>query len=88
MLPRHLLSILLLPFTVTVLVPYWLIERYGVGEPAFGVAGGGLFLITVGVAMLGWCVWPFARVGKGTLAPWDPTTNLIAAGPYAYVRNP
>jgi protein-S-isoprenylcysteine O-methyltransferase Ste14 len=85
---RHLLSILLLPFTVTVLIPYWLISRYGVGDPAPWVAGGGLLLATMGLALLGWCVWLFARVGGGTLAPWDPTTNLVAAGPYAYVRNP
>ena len=27
-------------------------------------------------------------MGKGTLAPWDPTKELVAAGPYRYVRNP
>jgi len=30
----------------------------------------------------------FARIGEGTLAPWDPTRRLVAVGPYAYVRNP
>jgi protein-S-isoprenylcysteine O-methyltransferase Ste14 len=30
----------------------------------------------------------FARVGRGTLAPWDPTRKLVAVGPYRYVRNP
>lgn len=30
----------------------------------------------------------FARVGQGTLAPWDPTQRLVAQGPYRYVRNP
>jgi protein-S-isoprenylcysteine O-methyltransferase Ste14 len=30
----------------------------------------------------------FARVGRGTLAPWDPTRQLVAVGPYRYVRNP
>jgi protein-S-isoprenylcysteine O-methyltransferase Ste14 len=29
-----------------------------------------------------------ARIGKGTLAPWDPTTHLVVEGPYAHVRNP
>lgn len=85
---RHLISILLLPFTVTVLIPYWLISRYGTGDPAPWVAGSGLLFATIGLTLLGWCVWLFARVGRGTLAPWDPTTNLVAAGPYAYVRNP
>ena len=30
----------------------------------------------------------FARVGQGTLAPWDATRRLVAVGPYRYVRNP
>jgi protein-S-isoprenylcysteine O-methyltransferase Ste14 len=27
-------------------------------------------------------------MGKGTLAPWNPTQNLVIEGPYKYVRNP
>jgi protein-S-isoprenylcysteine O-methyltransferase Ste14 len=30
----------------------------------------------------------FGRVGKGTLAPWDPTRKLVVRGPYRRVRNP
>jgi protein-S-isoprenylcysteine O-methyltransferase Ste14 len=30
----------------------------------------------------------FARVGRGTLAPWDPTRRLVIVGPYRHVRNP
>ena len=30
----------------------------------------------------------FARVGRGTLAPWDPTSTLVVEGPYRHVRNP
>ncbi len=30
----------------------------------------------------------FARIGKGTLAPWDATSQLVVAGPYRFVRNP
>jgi protein-S-isoprenylcysteine O-methyltransferase Ste14 len=43
------------------------------------LGGLGLFVGSVGL---------FARVGRGTLAPWDPTRNLVAVGPYRYVRNP
>jgi protein-S-isoprenylcysteine O-methyltransferase Ste14 len=30
----------------------------------------------------------FASVGRGTLAPWDPTRRLVVRGPYRHVRNP
>lgn len=91
---RHLLSILLLPFMVVVMVPRWLVGAYGTGgwggTPAIdGVAkamGAGVF--AVGFALFAWCVLLFARVGRGTLAPWDPTRRLVAVGPYRHVRNP
>ena len=28
------------------------------------------------------------RVGSGTLAPWDPTRELVSAGAYRHSRNP
>jgi protein-S-isoprenylcysteine O-methyltransferase Ste14 len=49
---------------------------------------GGAMLIAAGLAMLGWTAGLFARFGRGTLAPWDPTRKLVVRGPYAYVRNP
>jgi protein-S-isoprenylcysteine O-methyltransferase Ste14 len=30
----------------------------------------------------------FIRIGKGTLAPWDPTQKLVTEGVYGHVRNP
>jgi protein-S-isoprenylcysteine O-methyltransferase Ste14 len=30
----------------------------------------------------------FIKIGKGTLAPWSPTRQLIIGGMYGYVRNP
>ena len=48
----------------------------------------GLALFISGFGLFSWCVSLFARVGRGTLAPWDPTRNLVAVGPYRYVRNP
>ena len=30
----------------------------------------------------------FVTVGKGTLAPWEPTQRLVVQGVYRHVRNP
>jgi len=50
------------------------------------VAGGALVL--AGVVMWAWTVVLFARLGRGTLAPWDPTSRLVVEGPYRHARNP
>ena len=96
MLLRHLLSIVVLPFAVVVLVPAWLLNTITPGDMPWADAslligllraiGAALFII--GLGLFGWCVGLFARVGRGTLAPWDPTSNLVAVGPYHYIRNP
>ena len=77
----------MLPGTVTVVVPAVLLARNGVDvEPLLVVLGAPL--IVAGFLMWVWTVRLFARIGKGTLAPWDPTTQLVVEGPYAHVRNP
>jgi protein-S-isoprenylcysteine O-methyltransferase Ste14 len=48
----------------------------------------GCVLIGGGLALLYQTISLFARVGEGTLAPWDPTQRLVVRGPYRYVRNP
>ena len=93
MLARHLLSIALLPFVVVVLVPRWLLAGAApVAMPSVPllVSGriAGALVFTAGFALFVWCVRLFARVGRGTLAPWDPTRRLVVVGPYRHVRNP
>ena len=93
---RHLLSILLLPIFVVAVVPYWLLTAFSTGNPhwsdgsliMFLFRSFGLLFFIVGLGLFIWCVSLFAKVGQGTLAPWDPTRNLVAAGPYHFVRNP
>ena len=92
---RHLVAIALLPFVVTVVVPWWLISRTRFVPPwpegsALQMAGriGGALVLLAGLSLFTWCVLLFARVGQGTLAPWDPTRRLVAVGPYRYMRNP
>lgn len=93
---RHLLAILLLPFVMAVIVPRWLLRTYAGSDtrwpsdtaaPLAGHITGGV-IVLAGLALFAWCLSLFARVGKGTLAPWDPTRRLVAVGPYKYVRNP
>ena len=93
---RHLLAILLLPVVVTVLVPGWIMNAdwpiAGELPASRGIAVaahllGALFFVAGG-ALFAWCVLLFARVGRGTLAPWDPTRHLVVEGPYRIVRNP
>ena len=91
---RHLLAIAILPFTVAVLVPYWIAERYGV---AFGLGRSvglvipqivGLALLSSGLVLFVVSLRRFATDGKGTLAPWDPPSVFVVRGPYQFVRNP
>jgi protein-S-isoprenylcysteine O-methyltransferase Ste14 len=94
MLLRHLLSFAILPFTVAVLIPWWIARRSGVtlapgqsaGELAIQLAG--LALLGIGLILFAASLRRFATEGDGTLAPWDPPRRLVVRGPYQYVRNP
>jgi protein-S-isoprenylcysteine O-methyltransferase Ste14 len=48
----------------------------------------GAIVAAAGVALLGACVWQFAREGRGTLIPVDAPTQLVVRGLYRHVRNP
>jgi protein-S-isoprenylcysteine O-methyltransferase Ste14 len=86
---RHLLAIALLPFVAVVVVPYWLLASGAAVDSRWGGLWTlGAVLILCGLVLFAWCVSLFARVGHGTLAPWDPTRQLVAVGPYQHVRNP
>ena len=80
---------------MTVLVPLLLLLANG-SNVGWGLADGlavlpvllGVAMIAAGFALWLWTVWLFALVGRGTLAPWDPTRHLVVEGPYRHVRNP
>ena len=70
-----------------VVVPAVLVAAYGTDFDVLRLVLG-VPLVAGGFTMWVWTVRLFARIGRGTLAPWDPTERLVAAGPYAHVRNP
>jgi protein-S-isoprenylcysteine O-methyltransferase Ste14 len=92
---RQVRAISLLPGMVVVLIPLLILIGTG-SNVGWGLGKGvallpiflGFTLIAVGFALWLWTVRLFARVGKGTLAPWDPTQRLVVEGPYRHVRNP
>jgi protein-S-isoprenylcysteine O-methyltransferase Ste14 len=76
-----------LPGIVTIVVPVVILLLGGADlTPATGIIGA--LLIAAGVALVVWTVRLFMTVGRGTLAPWDPTSALVVLGPYRLVRNP
>ena len=92
---RHLASILLLPFTVAVIVPLWLLSSEPNRESPPQIATvrvlvliAGAAALVLGLTLFISTVLHFARTGRGTLAPWDPPRMLVVQGVYRYVRNP
>ncbi len=91
----QLQAILALPFTVLVVVPFLLDRRFnalalpaswqlptafriGLGS-IIGLIGFVLFVASVRMLIL---------IGRGTLAPWNPTKRLVVRSLYRYQRNP
>jgi protein-S-isoprenylcysteine O-methyltransferase Ste14 len=77
----------LLPGTVTVVIPALIVWLGGANvQPVTAVVGA--LVVAAGLGLVAWTVTLFVRIGRGTLAPWSPTSELVVAGPYRVVRNP
>lgn len=90
---RHARAVALLPFTNTVVIPGVLLALSPPPLPAVDGASValqlfGLLLMLCGIALVAHTIRLFVRFGRGTLAPWDPTRELVSAGAYRYSRNP
>jgi len=83
---KTLLFTVVVPGTVVVLVPRWLMGGGGTLHGGWLGAAGALLLVG-GAALYLRCAWEFAVRGRGTPAPVDPPRELIVAGAYRYVRN-
>ncbi len=94
---KHIRAILLLPFMAAVVIPGVLL--YFLGSNTLGLCQSvsatrfilpmvGLLLIAVGLVLMIITIRSFAAIGKGTLAPWNPTRQLVVEGVYRHVRNP
>jgi protein-S-isoprenylcysteine O-methyltransferase Ste14 len=84
------IATLLMPGTVVLLLPYWVLKTTGVIDwPKFSsTAVLASIMGLVGLATLLYCIRGFANIGKGTLAPVDPPKVLVVRGLYRYTRNP
>lgn len=94
---KHLRAILLLPGMVVGVIPSVIVYLTGLDTfglwrlyPAtrFMLPILGLVLIALGLSLMVATIRLFGTVGKGTLAPWDPTQRLVVQGIYRHVRNP
>jgi protein-S-isoprenylcysteine O-methyltransferase Ste14 len=93
---RQLRAIGPLPATAALAAPALIVALTGDVDVGWGLADGlaalpvllGAALVAVGLGLFVSTVALFARVGRGTLAPWDPPERLVVEGPYRRVRHP
>lgn len=85
MFARALLAFLVLPGMAAFVIPA-LIASIDPWRGDLWWPGGTIVL--VGTVLLLWCVRDFYQAGQGTLAPWDPPTQMVVIGLYRFVRNP
>jgi protein-S-isoprenylcysteine O-methyltransferase Ste14 len=78
---------IIVPGTVTILVPWMLLG--GVTRPQNSyLTWLGCIVLTAGAAIYFRCAWEFAVRGLGTPAPIAPTKYLVTTALHRHVRNP
>jgi protein-S-isoprenylcysteine O-methyltransferase Ste14 len=94
MLLKHLTSITILPVMVTLVIPAVLVSLFQY-ELLWGshpltqlLLLTALLFVDAGVILLYLTLSLFIKKGDGTIAPWNPTSELLLDGIYGYVRNP
>ncbi|HVN17401.1 MAG TPA: isoprenylcysteine carboxylmethyltransferase family protein [Dongiaceae bacterium] len=82
-----LLFTILVPGTVAIVIPRWIVGGFAMPENGVLTWLGGLAFLT-GAAIYFRCAWEFAVRGFGTPAPVAPTKFLVTTALHRYVRNP
>ena len=83
-------AIIILPFNVTVVIPYLIlyISKFQYNIPNIIQIIFGIILFIFGLFLAIWTMILFNTIGKGTLAPWAAPKHLVVEGPFKIVRNP
>ena len=91
----HLKAILILPFNVLIIIPVIILYFEDASTFIFHSILSrtaaliiGLFLFGLGIPLFVQSIRLFIKIGKGTLAPWNPTKKLVVKSLYRHMRNP
>ena len=84
---KTILFTLMVPGTVAILVPRWLLGRFRSPQNR-PLTWLGAAVFVVGATIYFRCAWEFAVRGLGTPAPIAPTKFLVTTALHRYMRNP
>jgi protein-S-isoprenylcysteine O-methyltransferase Ste14 len=84
---KTILFTILVPGSVLVLIPSWILGGFPKPTPS-PITWFGILVSSLGAAIYFRCAWEFAVRGLGTPAPIAPTKFLVTTALHRYVRNP
>ena len=86
---KYLRDVIIFPFTITVIVPYFLYNKSQHFIPdILPLKIIAVLMFAFGMFLFLYTNFLFKTIAKATLAPWSPKQNLVITGPYKYCRNP
>ena len=80
------------PITGLLIIPALLLFDFQTSSFNFQISSTlafpGIVLFAAGLYLLAETTWSIHKIGRGSVAPWYPSENLVISGSYAYARNP